>query len=347
MVPQQTDNPLEFAVAGAGFWAQYQVAAWGEVPGVRCIAVVDRDLERARDFCRRFGIAEAYPTLEAMFAKHRPDFVDIITTPESHAPMVLQVAEQRTDAICQKPLAESLESARSIARACEQAGVMLSVHENWRWQRPIRQLKQLLNTRPIGKIFRARIDYNNSFPVFDNQPNLKELDEFILSDMGPHLFDIVRFLFGEPQRLYCQINQSRTDIRGEDVASAMMRMEEGVSLTCNMSYASRMEHDRFPETLLVVEGDSGSVALDNDYWISVTTEEGTVRRRFPPTHYDWLDPRYAVVHSSMVECQRHLAESMRSRTDAETSAADNLKTLEIIDAAYRSARSHRVIELNQ
>ncbi len=73
---------------------------------------------------------------------------------------------------------------------------------------------------------RARIDYANSFPVFDNQPFLKELDHFILTDIGTHILDVARFLFGEASSVRCQTRRMRRDIAGEDVATVMMEMRE-------------------------------------------------------------------------------------------------------------------------
>ena len=74
--------------------------------------------------------------------------------------------------------------------ACREAGVPLLVNENFRWQTPLRALQAVLRTRGIGQVFRGRIQYANSFPVFDNQPFLKELPQFILADMGTHIFDV-------------------------------------------------------------------------------------------------------------------------------------------------------------
>ncbi len=332
-------------MVGAGFWAQYQLSAWGEIDGAQCIAVVDRDLRKAQRLCDQFGIARAYLDIEAMFAEQEPLFVDIVTNVESHAPIVITAAQQRCHAICQKPLAGDLQTAVAMSTACRDAGVMLSVHENWRWQRPIRQLHSMLAENPIGRILRAQIDYNNSFPVFDSQPNLKELSDFILSDMGTHIFDVARFLWGEPRLVYSQMNRSRADIRGEDLASTMLLTASDVTVICNLSYASKLENDRFPETRILIEGESGTLQLDDDYWISMTTATGTLRRRYPPPFYAWADPRYALVHSSMVACHANLLRSIQEGVPAETSAEDNLKTLAIVQASYESARQRRVVEI--
>ena len=344
-VQQHHGEVIEFALIGAGYWAEYQLAAWLEIPTARCVAVVDIDADRASRLCEAFQVDRHFTDIRKMFAECRPRFVDIVTSVDSHVELIEAAAGEQVDVICQKPLAPDLEAARMIVQRCNDEGVMLLVHENWRWQRPIRALKEVLDSNPIGRIFRARLNYNNSFHVFDNQPFLKKVDKFILSDMGTHLFDVLRFLFGEPGRLFCEINRSRSDIQGEDVASVLYRTVDDVSVLCSMSYASRMEHDRFPETLILVEGEAGTVELSHDYWISVTTREGTTRRRHPPRYYKWVDSRYELVQSSMVDCHRHLLDSIIKQTPAETCAEDNLGTLAMVDAAYRSAASQEAIDL--
>ena len=150
--------------------------------------------------------------------------------------------------------------------------------------RASRQVKSELQRGAIGTPFRARLHFCSSFPVFDNQPFLKELEQFILTDIGSHILDTSRFLFGEASTLYCQTHRIHSDIRGEDVATVMMTMG-GVTVTCEMSYASRTEHERFPETYIYVEGEKGSLELGPDYWLRVTTEAGTCAKRCPPPRY--------------------------------------------------------------
>jgi len=96
-------------------------------------------------------------------------------------------------------MAPSLADAEAMLRACRNAAVPLLIHENWRWQTPIRHVKDELASGRIGTPFRARIDFCTSFPVFDNQPFLKDADRFILADIGSHILDVARFLFGEPR----------------------------------------------------------------------------------------------------------------------------------------------------
>ena len=242
-------------------------------------------------------------------------------------------------------MAPDLETARQMVEVCREAGVPLMINENWRWQYPIRQVKRALDEKPVGEPFRAAILYANNFPVFENQPFLRDLEAFILTDIGSHILDTARFLFGEARSLYCQTRQVTPGIKGEDVATVMMDMGAGTTVTASMSYASHFEHARFPETYIFVECEHGAVELGPDFWIRVTTADGTLSQRHVPPRYPWADPRYDVVHASIVACQADLLHALRTGEPAETSGDSNFETMRLVFGAYQSARENRVITL--
>lgn len=329
---------LRFAIVGTGFWARYQLAAWRELPGVECVALYNRTPGKAAALAAEFGIPAVYDDAEQMLCNERLDFVDIITDPGTHRHFVELAAKHRVPAICQKPMALSLGDARAMKAACDTAGVPLLIHENWRWQSPMRALKAVLESGVIGTPFRSRIDFVTSFPVFDNQPFLAEAERFILTDIGTHVLDCARFLFGEVQRVFATTRRVNPRIRGEDVATVLTTHGECTVVT-NMSYASRTEHEKFPETFVFVEGSEGSAEITRGCQLHVTTKAGTERRNVSPPLYPWADPAYALVHASIVDCHRDLLRALRGEGTAETTAADNLKTLQLVFAAYDSAAS--------
>jgi predicted dehydrogenase len=336
---------LRFAILGTGFWARYQLAGWRELPGARCVAVWNRTRAKAQALADAFGIPSVYDTPDELLAREKPDFVDIITDAGTHRQFVELAAALRVPVVCQKPMAPTLADAEAMVATCRGAGVPFLVNENWRWQTPLRELHRIVASGEIGRVFRARLDYCNSFPVFDNQPFLKTVEQFIIADMGSHILDVARFLFGEATALNCRTSRVHEDIRGEDVATVLLQMRSGAAVTCNLSYASRVEHDRFPETYGFVEGTEGSAELGPDFWIRVTTRGGTTSRRCPPPFYSWADPRYAVVHSSIVDCQRDLLRHLSGQGRAETTGEDNLNTVRLVSAAYVSATSGETVRL--
>jgi predicted dehydrogenase len=337
---------LRFAVFGCGFWSQFQIAGWRELKGLELVALYNRTRAKAEAVAERFGVPAVYDDPETLLERERLDFVDIITDVDTHPRFVDLAARKRVDVICQKPMAVDLKTAERMVRVCREAKVRLLINENWRWQHPLRAVKAALARGGVGKPFRARITFANSFPVFDNQPFLRGLEQFILTDIGSHVLDTARFLFGEARTLYAQTRRVNPSIRGEDVATVMMEMGPGVTVTCEMSYASRVEHDRFPETYVFVECEQGSVELGPDFWLRVTTREGTRTRRCPPPHYTWADPAYDVVHASIVACQRDLLGALRTGKRAETEGASNLKTMRLVFGAYASAANGKAVRLS-
>jgi len=338
---------LRFAVFGTGFWSTFQIAGWLELKGVECASLYNRTLEKAEAVGKCFGIGREhiYADPRELLKNETVDFVDIITNPETHAELVELCASFGKPVISQKPLSSDLASAERMIRTCREAGVPLFVHENWRWQAPIRYVGRLLSSGAIGRPFRARISYLTAFRVYENQPFLRTADRFILADIGPHILDTARFLFGEAGTLHCVSRNVNPEVKGEDVASVMMTMENGVIVNCEMSYFSGIEHDRFPETCMLIEGERGAIELKPDFHVSVTTSEGTLTKRIVPRRFAWADPRYEVVHSSIVDCNNDLLSALKGESKAETTGEDNLKTMRLVEAAYESSRSGNLIRL--
>ncbi|MEX2142008.1 MAG: Gfo/Idh/MocA family oxidoreductase [Pirellulales bacterium] len=338
-------TPLRFALFGAGFWARYQLAAWQELPDVECVAIYNRTKSKAEDLARVFGVPTVYDDPHELLEREKLDFIDIVTDVDSHGRFVRMAGKQHLPVICQKPMAASLEEAEGMVAACRESGTPFFVHENFRWQTPMRAVKQFLDAGHIGAPFRARIDMISGFPVFKNQPALKEIKQFILTDLGSHILDLARFFFGEAESLYCQTHQVHTGIRGEDVATVILRMNGGrTTVICEMAYAENpLERECFPETLLFIEGELGSLELAPGFQVRLTTAKGTELRRFPPRVYDWCDPAYAVVQSSIVDCHRNLLGALRGMSRAETTGDDNLRTMQLVFKSYESADRNAVI----
>lgn len=337
---------LRFALFGCGFWARFQLQGWKELEGVECASVFNRTRSKAEQFARDLGVPTVYDSADELLEREKPDFVDIVTNPSTFSHFVELAAARGIPVICQKPMAPSVAVAERMVKCCQEANVPFYIHENWRWQAPIRQVKDVLTSGEIGAPFRARIRMVSGFPVFRNEPTLCELDNFILTDMGTHILDVARFLFGEAQTLYCQVHRVHPNIKGEDVATVMMLMGGQTTVICELGYPeSPLENDVFPQTLIFVEGEKGSAEVGEDYWVRVTTKAGTRARRHPPQRYAWADPDYLIVHSSIVACNANLLRALRGEGRAETTAEDNLNTIILTFAAYESARVGKTIHL--
>ena len=335
---------LRGAIIGTGFWSHYQVAAWKEVQGVEIVAAYNRTLSKAEALAKKFNIPAVYDEVQLMLNKEQVDFVDIITDVDTHHSYTLMAAQKGVNVICQKPMAPSVDLAAAMLQACNREGVQLFIHENFRWQAPIRALKKAMDSNVIGSAFKARVSFLSAFSVYNNQPFLAQLKRFIITDIGSHVLDICRYLFGEARTLYCLTKKVNHNIKGEDVANVLMEMESGLHCFAEMSYASLLEKEAFPQTLILIEGDKGSLHLNNDFELKITTQSGTTSSAIKPKLYSWVDPDYATVHSSIVDCNNDILKGLNGGK-CETSGEDNFKTVQLVWACYESAEKKQVIFL--
>jgi predicted dehydrogenase len=234
-------------------------------------------------------------------------------------------------------MAPDFSTAKQMVKVCADAGAKLYIHENYRWQAPVRRFRQIIDSGVIGKPFKARVSFLSGFPVFDNQPFLRELDHFILTDMGSHVLDVIRYLFGECRELWCQTKAINRGIKGEDLSVALLDMKNGMPVYTEMSYASIVEHDSFSTLHILVEGEGGSVSLGHGFEIRTTTKEGTKSEIVKFPSYTWADPDYIVNHESGIHINRNILEDMQGKGRAENTGEDNLETVRLIWACYESA----------
>jgi predicted dehydrogenase len=340
-------NKLKFAVLGCGFWSKFQIGAWSELDGVELVAVYNRTLSKAQKIAEYFRVPRVYDNPEMLFSNEKLDFVDIITDVDTHAFFVAMAMNNGIKhIICQKPMAPDFNTAMQMVKECNSAGARLYIHENYRWQAPVRRFKQLVDSGVIGKPFKARVSFLSGYPVFDNQPFLKELDHFILTDMGSHVLDVVRYLFGECNELWCQTKSVNLGIKGEDLAVVMMDMKNGMPVFTEMSYASIVEHDTFSTLNILVEGEKGSVFLGPRFEIRTTTRQGTKSEVVKFPSYPWADPDYIVNHESGIHINKNILDDMTGKGKAENTGNDNFETVKLIWASYESAKSGKIIHLD-
>lgn len=337
---------LKFAIFGTGFWSQFQLGAWQEFEGASCVALYNRTKSKAEALAKKFGVPAVYDDAETLLKNEDVDFIDIITDVDTHEKFTALAARYGKDVICQKPMAPSYSSAKRMMQATKDAGVRFYIHENYRWQPQFRRVKEILDTGLIGKPFRCETAFLTAYPVFETQPFLAELEEFALTDQGSHQFDVLRYLFGETKTMYCVAQTVNPTIKGEDVTTSILKMKNGVICIQKISFSSPLEKEIFPQTLLLIEGDKGSIRLDAEFHISTTTTQGTTKETVPMRTYAWQTDRLKPEPPSIVDINRDILHDMLEKGKAENTGDDNFETVRLVWAAYKSARTGRVIDMD-
>jgi D-apiose dehydrogenase len=336
---------LKGALIGCGFFAVNQMHAWRDVEGAAIVAICDRDPARLKAVGDQFGIERRYSDAAELFAAGGFDFVDIATTVPSHRPLVEMAARHKVPVICQKPFALSLADAKAMVTACREAGIPLMVHENFRWQTPIQAVRRLLDSKAIGTPFWGRFSFRSGYDVFSGQPYLAEGERFIIEDLGIHTLDIARFILGDVKTLTARTKRVNPKIKGEDVATILLDHESGATSVVDVSYATKLGTENFPETLIELDGTDGTIRLSAGYRLEVSNASGTIVSDASPQLLSWASRPWHNIQESVYAIQDHWVERLKNGGEPATSGADNLKTFALVEAAYESAATGRTVDV--
>lgn len=334
---------LNGVAVGAGYFSQFHFDAWSRIEGVRLSAICDAESAAAQRAAREFKIPRTYSDFAEMLETERPDFVDIITRPDSHLELTRIAAEHGAAVICQKPLAPTIKEAEQLVDAAEAAGIRLMVHENFRFQPWYREIRRLLDAGTTGRTlhslsFRMRTgDGYGSDAYLARQPYFRDMPRFLLHETGVHFIDTFRFLAGEINDVTAVLRRLNPAIKGEDAGHLTFQFASGALGTwdANRCNESSADDPRYTFGTLLVESDGGSIRLD---------EEG--RLFVKPLGQSEVEHNYAHERRGFAgDCvfftQRHFIDCLRDGREFETSGRNYLTTLQLVEAAYQSAEQRR------
>ena len=338
------DKKLKVAVFGTGYWASLQIPSW-QAAGAEITAVWNRTFEKAMHTAQAYGIPCVYRTPEEIFENADFDIADIITEVEGHYPLVMMAAAHKKAVITQKPMARSYGECVRMCQACEIAGVWFAVHENFRYRQSLTRVKNILDEGTLGKIHWAHIRMRSlGRKRFEESPNLLKYDSAALEDMGPHIFNVAQYFFGEAKTVYCLQAGTIPDLRVRDAAFATVAMRSGVIALCEISIGQ-------PPNIFIY-GEKGSLTLDSENALTVSLEGAAEHLPAPAL----LKPNYIPQKSwdyhggegmlSIKTCLDGLSRAYVSGKEADTSGRQYLKTMELVFQAIDSSKRNQVMDLH-
>ena len=338
---------IRVAVIGTGYFSQYHYDAWSRIPGVMLEAVCTRRNEaKLREVAQRYGVRRTYLDAARMLDEVKPDLVDIITTPESHQEFVTLAAQRGIPAICQKPLAPSLDAARALVATAEAAGSMLVAHENWRFKPWFRETRRLLDAGRIGAVhsvaFRMRPgDGQGAQAYLGRQPYFQKMPRFLIHETGIHMVDVFRYLVGEVTGVFARLRRLNPHIAGEDAGYVVFDFAAATGLLDGNRLADfPARNPRLTMGALQVEGLLGTIRLDGDGGLWVKPHGGDE----VPHPYQWEDRGYS--GDCVYALQAHVIAHLRDGAPVENTAREYLRNVDIEDAIYRSNFEQRWIDLD-
>jgi predicted dehydrogenase len=289
----------------------------------------------------KYGIPGHYTDYREMLEKEKPDFVDIITPPETHFEMTKFAADRGIDVICQKPLAPTFNEGIKMVEYASQAGIRFMVHENWRFQPWHREIKKLIQNEVIGPIhfmnWRKRMGDGWGVNAYiPRQPYFRDYPRLIVYENGIHFIDTFRFLGGEISRVFAHLKKLNPVIAGEDFA--LINFEFADSGLLAFWDANRYNEPNYPNPRLTfgefqIDGLVGTIRLYPDGKITIQKlgrPEALHSYKFEPINF---------AGDCVYNTQRHFIDRLLDGKEFETNGNDYLKSLAVQEAVYKSAQT--------
>jgi predicted dehydrogenase len=330
---------------GSGYFSHYQYDAWSRLPDVEIVAVANRDLAQARGIAEKFGLPQAcaWSDLPSLLDREKPDFLDIITPPETHLEVVQLAAARRIAIICQKPLAPTFDEARAVVETARRANVRFLVHENWRWQPWYREIRRQLDADAIGNLFSISVCMRtgDGWPAdayLARQPFFRHYPRLLVYETGSHFLDTFRFLGGEISSVYARLQRRNAAIAGEDAGQIVCGFPSGATALLDASRYNEAEtaDPRYTFGTVRLDGSKGHLELNLDGNLTLKALGQPARQ------LDYYHERRGFAGDSVYALQRHFVERMVDGCPFESTGDDYLKTVALVEACYRSHASGQV-----
>jgi predicted dehydrogenase len=336
---------------GAGFiMADVQLAAYAGA-GFPVVAIASRTKAKAVETAARWNIATVHDNPEALIEDARIEILDLAFPPDRQPDLIRHALKQPhiRAILAQKPLAMNFDIARALAAEAEAAGKLLSVNQNMRYDQSIRVLKQLLDRGDLGEPVLATIEMR-AIPHW--QPFLKDYDRLTLLNMAIHHLDALRYLFGDPEAI---TTIARADPRTafahtDGITISTLRFAGGlVAVSMEDVWAGPAREDGGSDIFIKwrVEGTKG-LAIGTIGWPDYPQgSPSTLRYAAQSTGGAWVEPSWTTqwFPHAFAGVMEQLQYALDKGEAPALTGADNVKTMALVEAGYRSIAQNRPVAL--
>ncbi len=329
---------MRVGTVGTGYFSQFQYEAWSRMADVDVVALCNRGAEGARRTAEAYGIPATYDDLGEMLAAERLDLLDIITPPVTHLPMIKTAAAQGVPIICQKPFCQNLTEAEEAVAICEEAGVLLVVHENFRFQPWHQKARALIDADGLGDLYQASFrlrpgDGQGPDAYLDRQPYFQKMERFLVHETAIHLIDVFRYLLGPASSVYARLNRLNPAIAGEDAGVILLDFENGTRglFDGNRLADHAAENRRLTMGEMLIEGSKATLRLNGDGALFLRPHGSNSEQE---VRYGWENRGFG--GDCVFNLQRHVVDHLQGRGPVMNLARDYLANLRIEEAVYES-----------
>ena len=347
-LPSRRD--FRIGILGSGFIvSDCHLVAYRKA-GFNPVAIASRTRSNAEATAARHEIDRVYDTYDQLLDDSSIEILDIAVPPNVQLNMIRSACQRGTlkGILAQKPLGMNLDEAREAVRLCESAGIVLGVNQNMRFDQSVRAGKTLLENGQIGDPVLATINMRG-IPHW--MPWQKDLGWVTLRIMSIHHLDCFRYWFGDPEGVFCSVRSDpRTPFPHTDgICTYILNYANGLRCVGIDDTWTGPAKEGCPGEIGIewrVEGLNG-LAIGEIGWCQdpYTTPSSLRFATIGQTEFSkpvWSESWFP---DAFIGTMAQLLCAVESGEEPEIGGRDNLQTMALVDAAYRSAEEQRVVTL--
>jgi len=345
---KETSTMLGYAILGCGYVAERHVRAAVNLPDTRVAALCDRDQAAATRLAEKYELD--CPILPDFRDGATRDDVDVVVvglpTP-LHCEACSLAAAAGKHIYMEKPLAQTMAEADEMIATCERANVKMVVGHSHRYFPVLQRAREKALSGAIGRIVKVRcvLCYYNDFSSESREWKLDAGTELhgALLDVGVHAADDIHFVCdSRTVRLYAEGGCSRPEESPMiDLGVAVMRLENGAVAELEVS-ETQPTGGKFPcQGTTEVYGTRGSLLIDGSKLTTYIAAQGDEPESFEEESL----PAAPSFLSSWENLHRDFVGSILEDRPVPIPAEAGRRSLQVVDAIFRSIRQHRAVEL--
>jgi predicted dehydrogenase len=342
VLPRKIDYGI--GIAGCGGIVNYAHLVAYKNNGLNVVACHDTNPEAAHKTAELHGIPRIYEQLAALLADPAVDIVDIAVQPWNQRAIAEQALAAGKHVLCQKPLSDRFEDAQAIVAAGRRAGRKLAVNQQMRWSAGIAAAHDLIAKGYIGQPTDAQIQVSTTTP-WHMWPWLASSPRLEVAYHSIHYLDAMRALFGDPEWVTSRhARYPRQGARAETKTITVLDYTGGLQALVAVNH-----HDESPDgyaifRFLGTEGIiKGTIGLLYDYPRGRPDTFDVHRHEDGPAEWQSIALEGLWIPDAFIGPMASLMEAIQTDGVPATDAADNLNTLRLVEAAYRSASENRSV----
>jgi predicted dehydrogenase len=350
---------VRIGIIGSGGIAQNaHIPGYQQIPDLcEVVAIADIDAEKGAEASRKFNVPRVVEDYRELLAMDDIDAVSICTPNYVHFQPTIDAFAAGKHVLCEKPVAMNAAEARQMVAAAKASGKKFQVGYNLRFAPSSRIAKQYADAGELGEVYWARVQAlrRRGIPGWGVFIDKAKQGGGPLIDIGVHILDLTLWLMGHPKPIsasgatYAKFGR-RGDVVGflgqwdyknftvEDFASALIRFDNGATISLESSFVANITDDVFTTTLCGTEGGAELTPFAEKAPFKLVKEKHRTLQTIAP---EWPG---SAVNSHYAE-MKHFVESILNDTEPLVTGEQALMVAEIMDAVYASSEAGREVQI--